>query len=248
VSAAQLRLDLRQVPFFDTLQFTTSAGRVELDAALRLDSVGICPLMACLSRGSAVHADAGSDPYMSWGRWTAGSAKVTMLGFTSNVALGENQSIHYLVGVPTVTMPTSGSFRYELLGSTSPTVSDGSMAPGTFKLNAAVQFSSGEATRIGLEGNVKMGSAQFNVTTAGGLGNPKDSELTMRGTSTFGGTLVTQPNAGNPTFDCGQAGCRVRIDGGFYGPEAARMGLGYAIVDPAAPGRTISGVGVLEKR
>jgi hypothetical protein len=145
-------------------------------------------------------------------------------------------------------MPTSGSFRYELVGATSPTVSDGSMSPGSFKLNAVAQFSTGEATRIGLEGNVKMGNAQYNISTAGGLGNPKSSELTMRGAATFGGTLVTQPNAGAGGFACGQGGCQVKVDGGFYGPEAARMGLGYAIVDPSAPGRTISGVGVLQKR
>jgi hypothetical protein len=145
-------------------------------------------------------------------------------------------------------MPTSGSFRYELMGATSPTASDGSMAPGSFKVNAVAQFSSGEATRIGLEGNVKMGSGQFNITTNGGLGNPKTSELATQGGSTFSGSLVTQPNAGDAAFDCGAAGCAVRIDGAFFGPEAVRMGLGYAIVDPSAPGRTISGVGVLQKR
>lgn len=248
ISTGSLRLDLRQTPLLGSLQFTAPDGQVELDPQLRMESVGLCPLIACLSRGTAVHADSGSDAYTSWGRWTNGTAAVRILGIGSDVALGPHQSIHYLVGVPTVTMPTSGSFRYELIGATSPTVSDGSMVPGSFSINAVAQFSSGEATRIGLEGNVKMGSGQFNITTNGGLGNPKDSQLTMQGATTFSGTLLTQPQAGSPRFDCGATGCTVRVDGGFYGPEAARMGLGYAILDPATPGRTISGVGVLQKR
>nr|WP_246434903.1 FecR family protein [Quisquiliibacterium transsilvanicum] len=247
-STGSLRLDLRQIPIFGSLQFASPDGRVELDSQLRLESVGLCPQLACLSRGTAAHADSGSDPYASWGRWTNGSADVRVLGIGARIALGANQSIHYLVGVPTVTMPTSGSFRYELLGATSPTASDGSLAPGSFKMSAVAQFSSGEAARIGLQGSVKMGNGQFNISTNGGLGNPKSSELTMQGGSTFSGSLVTQPNAGNAAFDCGRAGCAVRVDGAFYGPEAARLGLGYAIVDPSTPGRTISGVGVLQKR
>ena len=39
----------------------------------------------------------------------------------------------------------------------------------------------------------------------------------------------------------------VQVQGGFYGPAAAQMGLGYTITGAAGGNRTISGVGVLQK-
>jgi hypothetical protein len=40
----------------------------------------------------------------------------------------------------------------------------------------------------------------------------------------------------------------VQVDGQFFGPNASRIGLGYTIVENAAAGRTISGVGVMQQR
>lgn len=237
---------MKQVPLYNSLQFTSGSSQVDFDSSMRLQSVGLCPL-ACLSRGTAAYADTGSDPYVSWGRWTNGTAQVRLLGIPIGLSLGPNQSIHYLVGVPTVTMPTSGSFTYQLVGATSPTISDGSVAPGRLEMSAVARFSSGEATRVGLQGQVTMGSASYGIGTTGGLADPMSSELKTT-TTTFGGSLRTQPDAGgNGGLACGGSGCNVQIDGGFFGPEASRMGLSYTISAPASPARTISGVGVLEK-
>ena len=223
-----------------------SGTPISLGPDLRLRRVGNCASSQCLGVGSAQYADAGSDPYVSWGRWTGNSVAVDSTD--PNTPLAANRSIHYLVGAPTVTMPTSGTFSYALFGGTSPTVSDGSMAPGTFRLNAVAHFAPAMQTRVGLEAQVTMENGQYKFSTPGGLGNSSRGGLAMDSLNSFSGVLQTQPNAGGGDFKCKGGGCRVDVQGGFFGPDAARMGVGYSIAAPGSAGRTISGVGVLEKK
>ena len=247
MTVGEVALAVHQLPAgAASLQFGAGAP-VSLDEGLRLRSVGDCSSGgACLAVGTAQYAETGSDPYVSWGRWTNGSIAVG--GTSPNTPLSSNQGVHYLVGVPSVTMPTSGTFSYSLIGATSPTASDGSMAPGSFRANATVHFAPASQTRIGLEAQVTMATGQYKFSTPGGLGNASRSGMPMDGATTFSGQLQTQRNAGSGNFDCGSSGCQVNVTGGFFGPEAARMGLGYSILDPGAAGRTISGVGVLENK
>jgi hypothetical protein len=93
-----------------------------------------------------------------------------------------------------------------------------------------------------------MSNGQYNFSTPGGLGNAARSGMAMDSRNTFSGELQTQPNAGSGSFNCGTGRCRVEVQGGFFGPDAARLGLGYSIVNPSNAGRTISGVGVLERK
>jgi hypothetical protein len=243
----EARLILRHAPAGVVAGFPSTGTAISLDAALRLRSVGNCgSTSGCLAVGSAQFADTGSDAYVSWGRWTGNSIAVN--SSTPNTPLAANRSLHYLVGAPTVTMPTSGVFTYGLLGATSATVSDGSMAPGSFKGTAVVHFAPATQTRVGLEAQVTMSNGQYNFSTPGGLGNASRSGMAMDSRNTFSGELQTQPNAGSGSFNCGTGRCRVEVQGGFFGPDAARLGLGYSIVDPSNAGRSISGVGVLEKK
>jgi hypothetical protein len=220
-----------------------TGGKIALDESLRLKNVGTCSSGPCLSVGGASYADAGSDPYVSWGRWTSGTIKVD----GKDYQLSANQGVHYLVGVPTVTMPTSGTFNYGLVGATSPTVSDGSMAPGSFSGHAVVHFAPAMQTRVGIQAQVTMSNGKYNFSTPGGLGSVERTGLGLDTANTFSGTMQTQPNAGGGTFSCGSGGCQVQLQGNFLGPDAARIGLGYSITNPAATGTTISGVGVLAK-
>jgi hypothetical protein len=162
--------------------------------------------------------------------------------------LGEQRrSEHATRGKPQRAL-SGGTFSYNLLGATSPTISDGSMTPGSFKANAVAHFAPAMQTRIGLEAQVTMSNAKFSFSTPGGLGATAREGLSMDGSNTFSGLLRTQPNAGKGDFACGSGGCSVQIQGGLFGPDASRLGLGYSIVDPNAAGRTISGVGVLERK
>jgi hypothetical protein len=124
------------------------------------------------------------------------------------------------------------------------------MAPGSFRANAQVHFAPAMQTRIGLEAQVTMASGHYGFSTPGGLGNGNGSTngLRLDSANTFSGELRTQPNAGGSGFACGAGGCSVQVQGGFFGPDASRLGVTYSIADPASADRTISGVGVLEKR
>ena len=74
--------------------------------------------------------------YASWGRWTDGVLQPRgLLAFRirqDDRTLSSNDGVHYLVGVPSTTVPTQGEFGYALIGATSPTISDGSVSPGRF--------------------------------------------------------------------------------------------------------------------
>src|SRR5690554_2894403 len=55
-------------------QVLGAGGRLHFDAERRLTGLGFCPYLACLSSGTTRIAEAGADQWVSWGRWTEGSA------------------------------------------------------------------------------------------------------------------------------------------------------------------------------
>lgn len=75
--------------------------------------------------------DAGKDSsgLIGWGRWTSA---VTLVNGTQIGCCSDNQSVHYIFGTasPNGAIPLSGLATYTLVGGTSPTLSDGSAAPG----------------------------------------------------------------------------------------------------------------------
>ncbi len=204
--------------------------------------------MLCLSRGTAFHAEAEnrSDGHVSWGRWKAGAVDLRILGISTSINLSNWQGLHYLVGVPTLMMPTAGSFSYELTGATLATISDGSVAPGTLSGSAVVQFAAGTNTRVGVQGSVAFINTSFQFSSNGGLANPAASNLNMTSANTFSGTLNTTQSGAN-LLNCTGSACTTQLRGGFYGPEAARLGIDYSI-SGSGSNRTINGVGVFTKQ
>src|SRR5690606_30501249 len=127
------RVDLRQTGGIGRLADVMAAnGRLAFDAERRLTSIGTCPGWFCLSSGTTRVAEAGADEWVSWGRWTEGSAVMRVVGLPFLVPYSANTGMHYLVGSPALTVPTSGEFAYALAGATAPTMSGGQWAPGTF--------------------------------------------------------------------------------------------------------------------
>ena len=244
-----------QSPWFD-LHLSAASARVTLDADYRLESIGYCPNILCLSRGTAQVAEAGHNADISWGRWVNGNARVTVLGFfREDRAVGSNNGVHYLVGVPTVTMPTTGSAYYAIGGATSPTFASGDVTPGVFTGQGLVQFNSGQDTRIGFKGDMVFGSGEryhlfsngARADDTGRLVEIGATQIRMTGRTTFRGNIgvVSQGNADR--LGCGGSNCQANLEGGFYGPEAARMGVGYSVGRTNGVGDTINGVAVLNR-
>ena len=90
------------------------------------------PEPASFDIGSASNVESGSDAltFMRWGRWSGGTATITLTGSGTDVSqdLG-NQSLHWISNpewVAPPVMPVSGVATYSLIGSTSPTDGAGS--------------------------------------------------------------------------------------------------------------------------
>jgi hypothetical protein len=152
------------------------------------------------------------------------------------------------VGIPTATLPTQGSARYEIAGGTRPTFSDGSHGPGSFWAGAVVQFAAGTDTRVAFYGKVWFDDdTRYRFLSTGGLEQPAASNLRMNGAGRFQGTLdVLIDRAPNRLGCTDGASCRAAVSGAFIGPDAARLGVGYTLTGPAG-GVSIEGVGMLRR-
>jgi hypothetical protein len=237
---------MRQVPVVDAVNITSAGSLIELDESLALRAIGLCPNLLCLSRGTAQVRESGVDGDTSWGRWTSGRLELRVLGLPTGITLTANHGVHYLIGTPSATVPTSGVFGYSLIGATAPTLSGGVVSPGVFTGQAGVAFGPGQPARIGLEGSVAIGGASYGFATSGGASDPTRSALSTGAGYGFSGTLQASQSGSGP-LTCGAAGCTVGVQGGLFGPNAARLGLSYQVQAPAG-GSTISGVGVFAQQ
>jgi hypothetical protein len=221
---------------------TVGEGSVELDGDIRLIAFEWCRSDArChIGKGNTNVAEAGHDAWTSWGRWTSGRAVATPTD--SPLLIPGNEGLHYLVGVPSSTVPTSGVFGYQLIGSTQATLSPGSTT-GIFGGSVAVAFSPSGA-RVGIDANVAFPNGAYRFATPGGIVDPARSTLATGPGHAFGGELTATGT--NAPLDCA-ASCPVRVDGGLFGPDAARVGIAYRITG-SGDGSTISGVGVFGKK
>jgi hypothetical protein len=216
---------------------------VSIDSQNRLKSYGFCPDFACLSSGTASIAEAGSDTVISWGRWTNGNASLTVFGIIRPLTLNQNQGMHYLVGTPVLSVPTSGTFSYDLLGATRPTDRSGTVAPGTFTGQAVVQFGPGQSSKVGLSAQVSIGGNNYGITTNGGVTQPQHSQLHLNSSYSFSADL----NNGLTGAACNAgANCSVNVSGGLFGAQGQRLGLSYTL-SPGATQSKIDGVAVFKR-
>src|SRR5690606_34135943 len=109
---------------------------------------------------------------------------------------------------------------------------------------AAVAFSPAGA-QVGIDASVAFTGATYRFATPGGADDPTRSTLVTDAGHAFRGTLAGTGTHALPV-DC-SAGCPVDVDGGLFGPEAARLGITYRITGTGG-GPTISGVGVFGKK
>jgi len=151
-----------------------------------------------------------ADGVLAWGRWIG---QVNDSGCCLGRTHGTNQGLHYVVGLPTATasLPTT-DFTYNLLGATSPTTADGSVAPGTLSL----------AT---LTGN--FSSSQVSVEFAGTIG-PKSFSAVTNGMTLNTGT-ATFSGGGSYTGSLAGTYAGSSVTGFFAGAGASHAGISYTL-------------------
>ena len=157
------------------------------------------------------HANFGTDGILAWGRWIG---DVSVQGSTQSY--NGNQGLHYVVGLPTASMPTSGTATYALLGATSPTYVDGSAAPGTFGGVLTVSFGGLRSPGVDMALSVGIDGKTYAIA-----GSASISGSVFSGNPSVTGSLGT----------CGAACSNASVQGFFAGPNAERAGLGYHIGD-----------------
>lgn len=166
---------------------------------------------------SGATADFGTDGILAWGRWV-GDVAILGCDCSSPVTYDANQGLHYVVGMPTPVMPTTGSAIYTLLGATNPTYADGHTAPGTFAGSLEVLFD----------------ARSPSVTMAFSVAMPDGNKYLLNGSTTYSGALfssssLTVTGAGGSA--CIGSGCFSDVQGFFSGTNAARAGVAYHIND-----------------
>lgn len=165
--------------------------------------------------------DSGYDGVIGWARFY-GAITYSDVGGISQMTLGPNQGLHGVVGLPTATMPISGSAHFDLLGATNPTFLSGSFAPGRVVGGGFdVNFGSNSLTN----GFLHMVIANEYVATnfSGGMsaGSPY---FTPTGTTQSWDGGVGAPIT---TAIC-SGGCSTVIRGFFAGTNAERAGISYS--------------------
>jgi hypothetical protein len=200
----------------------TQGATATFDAVGRMTSISDSFGQVFSSDGSSI-TDFGNDGIIAWGRWTGnvtGLANIDGL-LVVDENYSANQGLHYVVGVPTASMPMSGTATYTLLGATQPTyVNDIGVAPGTMTGSLNVNF--GQLT-VGVNMNVAMPDGKGY-----GVGGTAQISSNFIFGSTGGG-LTTSGTGGA----CGTSGCGALVNGFFAGATAERVGLGYHISDPS---------------
>jgi hypothetical protein len=190
---------------------------------------------------TGAHAEFGTDGILAWGRWTGDvSGKANFDGVIPfSDTYSQNQGLHYVVGMPTPTMPVTGTATYAMMGATSPTFVDGHAAPGTFSGGLSVNFGTQMIT-MGLL--VNMPSAGVGYAIAG---NTSYAGSSFNGSASFSGGVPSSPLAivGTTSTSC-SCFCNASVQGFFAGATAERVGLGYQIQDTTG---TVIGAAAFKK-
>lgn len=193
---------------------------------------------AAVNVGSSTVYDLGRNDDVMWARWTGGATG----GGNGSTDLSQ-RSMHWVVGTPVTTLPSSGTVNYELAGSTAPTFNENQTAPGTMSGNVAVAWDSW-GSKMGMELEVNMpNDAIYNIATTGGVAVPTSSEITMISMGAFNGNSIPvtfTPQGGGTGLACSGPSCTASVNARAFGENASTIGVGYIIGST----NSISGTGV----
>lgn len=177
---------------------------------------------------------------IGWTRWAGGTTAGKYYG-NPPVTRSDKQGLHLVFGAPATNLPTSGTATYALVGSTKPTISDGSRDPGSLSGSAAVAF--GATPKVGLDLDVGIGGFVYEVKTTGGVANPGQSQISVQPDMSFYAySMNVAP--GGPV--CPAANCQADVRGFLAGPGASHLGISYSINAPGG-GPTVTGAAAFGK-
>jgi hypothetical protein len=170
-----------------------------------------------LGAGGSVMEFGNASP-VAWGRWIGSGI---MLSYPPGPqTFTSNQGLHYVLGIPTPTLPTTGVVPFAFVAATRPTVDDGSLPPGTFS-GGQLMVDFGTA-KVGAQFNLAFSTFSYAVSTPGGVAAPSAS---ISG-STFSASNASVTPSGVAPAVC-LPGCLMNIQGGFFGAGASHAGFTY---------------------
>ena len=146
----------------------------------------------------------------------------------SSLARTSYQGLHLVYGQPATSLPTQGVAIYTLTAATSPTIDDGSFAPGTFSGTLGIAF--GPAFKVGVDFTVDMpGDYVYTIQTTGGSANPSG---TVNYTDLANGVFVLEPvDMAQGGAACPSTNCKAFVDGILGGTSGEYVGISYNIYD-----------------
>ena len=159
----------------------------------------------------------------------------TPQSITGPESYSSEQGLHYVIGMPTPTLPQTGTATYTLIGATSPTYLTGGTAPGTFSGNLSVDFAA------------QLPTVQMNLNVAvGALAYLINGSAPISGNS-FSGSFVQGQGVVAANGNSCLSGCNALVNGFFAGATAERAGLAYHI-DDALVGKDVLGAAAFAKQ
>ena len=212
--------------FDSTGQLTQFVGTI-LDCSILIACITV-PATFTLA---GTQMEASNDGFLSWGRWTG-----DILVNGTLATLTANQGLHYVTGIPTPTasMPTSGTFTYNLIpgGATRPTFADGSDAPGRL-ISASL---TGDFTSQNV--SVSLSATAGSNTYSGSV-----SAVPIIGATFSGSGFATSTGTGP---GC-SASCTLGVNGFFSGTGASHAGLLYQFTNVQGGTTTLNGAAAFSR-
>lgn len=158
------------------------------------------------------HAEFHTDGILAWGRWIGPVASNGAIG-----NYGPDQGLHYVIGLPTPSLPTTGTATYVASTAagtaTSATYVSGGSGVGSFTGRLEVNFGAG-STILG----------NFDVAMPG-------RSYSWSASGTASGSAFSMSASSTGVTGC-VSSCTASVQGFFAGASAERVGAGYSIVDP----------------
>ncbi|QJB70463.1 hypothetical protein [Parasphingorhabdus halotolerans] len=161
----------------------------------------------------------GDKGIIGWSRLVGGTKAL-------GAARGPNSGDHFVYGLPMVNAPSGGLLQYDLIGYTSPTIRDDSVAPGVFSGKFSVNFGTAQIL-AGLEATVTLSDSVYNIMSSGGVLAPSIGVLSD---GRFNGTIDIEDGLG---IACNVGDCRFVYNGFLAGQSASHAGFAYTIRDDA---------------
>ena len=185
--------------------------------------------------GSASLVESGSaGDVIGWARWADGTSGGRYYDIQT-VDLPANSGWHLVSGELATNLPASGTVTYDLIGNTSPTIRDASLAPGTLdSAQAAVAF--GTIPRVGVELALTIGGESYSLSSPGGVSDLSQgwqlqqadggNQLAYFGGNSFQNNIVA---SGGSLCSGTTANCNALLNGFLAGDGATHMGIAYTL-------------------